>query len=96
MLCVYGEMKCAKIEGDANTQTWLKHVEEGLQRLTDEEQATFERLYFDRMTQEEAAEDLYIDPSTISRRKKRIIDYMSMYLFPDEYLTELLGGKKNE
>lgn len=96
LMCVYGEMKCAKIEGDETTKAWLKRVEEGLKRLTEDEQATFERLYFDHMTQEETAEDLYIDTSTVSRRRKRILEFMSMYLFPDEYLKQIIGGNDSE
>ena len=45
-------------------------------------------LYIRQLTQEEAAEAVECDPSTVSRRKRRALEKLSLILYPDQYLRE--------
>lgn len=87
-LCVYGDMKRAKVKGGEPTQAWLAHVTAGLAHLSNEELLTVRCLYIEQMTQEEAAETMECDPRTIARRKQRAVEWLALFLYPDEYLQD--------
>lgn len=46
--------------------------------------------YFQKMTHEEIAEFIDVDPSTVTRRKNRIVKRLSFMLFPSDAINELL------
>ena len=87
-LCVYGELKRMKTAGGEKTQAFVAQVSAALALLTMKEQHVVQNLYIMQMTQEEAAEALDCDVSTIARRKRRVIDRLALHLYPDEYLRE--------
>lgn len=63
-----------------------------LDRFSESDYQIIEYKYFEQMTHEEIAEELEIDPKTVTRRKNRIIKRLSFMLFPDDAIEEL----KNE
>lgn len=87
-LCVYGEIKRTKTAGGEQTQAFIAQVSAALAHLTTEEQMTIQALYIRQMTQEEAAEAVDCDPSTVSRRKRRALERMALLLYPDQYLRD--------
>lgn len=87
-LCVYGKIKRMKTTGGEKTQAFVAQVSAALAQLSTEEQHVVQSLYIREMTQEEAAEALDCDVSTIARRKRRVIDSLALHLYPDEYLQE--------
>lgn len=58
------------------------------QRKIGENMRVIQALYIRQLTQEEAAEAVECDPSTVSRRKRRALERLSLILFPDQYLRE--------
>lgn len=87
-LCVYGEIKRTKTAGGDETKAFVSRVSAALANLATEEQLIIQALYIRQMTQEEAAEAVECDPSTVSRRKRRALERLSLILFPDQYLRE--------
>lgn len=87
-LCVYGKLKRMKTAGGEKTQAFVSQLSAALALLSIEEQHVVQSLYIREMTQEEAAEALDCDVSTIARRKRRVIDSLALHLYPDEYLQE--------
>lgn len=87
-LCVYGDMKRAQVTGGEKTQAFMGQINAALAHLTTEELLTVQSLYIMQMTQEAAAEALECDPRTIARRKQRAIDWLALYLYPDQYLQD--------
>lgn len=87
-LCVYGQIKRTKTEGGEQTKAFMEQVTAALGELSNDEQLTIKSLYIMKMTQEEAAEAIDCDPSTISRRKRRAIERLALILYPDQYLTD--------
>lgn len=87
-LCVYGEIKRTKAAGGDSTQAFIARVNAALASLGEEEQLIVQALYIRQMTQEEAAEAVECDPSTVSRRKRRALERLALILFPDQYLQE--------
>lgn len=87
-LCVYGEIKRTKTDGGEKTRAFVARVNAALANLGTEEQLIIQALYIRQMTQEEAAEAVDCDPSTVSRRKRRALEKLSIILYPDQYLQE--------
>ena len=71
---------------------FIDRLEESINKLSESDYRIIEYKYFDQMTHEEIAEELDIDPKTVTRRKNRIIKRLSFMLFPDDAIEEL----KNE
>ena len=71
---------------------FLKILEKSFNKFSQEDRLIIELKYFEKMTHEEIAEEMDIDPKTVTRRKNRIIKRLSFMLFPDEAIEEL----KNE
>ncbi len=46
--------------------------------------------YFERMTHEDIGFEIEVDPSTVCRQKNRLIRKLSVYLFPDDSLREMM------
>lgn len=87
-LCVYGEIKRTKTAGGEQTQAFISQVSAALAHLDTEEQLIVQALYIRQLTQEEAAEAVECDPSTVSRRKRRALERLALILYPDQYLRE--------
>jgi RNA polymerase sigma factor (sigma-70 family) len=70
----------------------LDALRDSLEKLEDDEDySIIEMKYFEKMTHEEIAEELFIDPSTVTRRKNKIVKRLSFMLFPHESLNELIN-----
>ena len=87
-LCVYGKIKRTRTEGGEKTAAFMARMAAALGHLSVDELETIKSLYVLEMTQEEAAEALDCDVSTIARRKRRMINNLALHLYPDEYLQE--------
>ena len=87
-LCVYGEIKRTKTAGGEQTRAFMARMSAALAVLEDGEQLIIQALYIRQMTQEEAAEAVDCDPSTVSRRKRRALERLALILYPDQYLQE--------
>lgn len=87
-LRVYGEIKRTRTEGGADTQAFVARIAAAISVLPLEEQYTIVRLYIEGLTNETAAEADECDPSTVSRRKKRALERVAMYLYTDQYIRE--------
>lgn len=88
-LCIYGKIKRTKTVGGEQTAALMAQVAAALSNLSDDELATVECLYIVGMTQEEAAEEIECDTSTISRRKRRALERVALLMYPDQYITEM-------
>ena len=63
-----------------------------LNKLQDDEDfEIIDMKYFQKMTHEEIAEFIDVDPSTVTRRKNRIVKRLSFMLFPGDAINELLN-----
>ena len=71
---------------------FIDRLKESIDKFSDDDRLIIEMKYFEKMTHEEIAEELNIDPKTVTRRKNRIIKRLSFMLFPDDAIEEL----KNE
>lgn len=71
---------------------FIDALKESINKLSESDYLIIEYKYFNKMTHEEIAEELDIDPKTVTRRKNRIIKRLSFMLFPDDAIEEL----KNE
>ncbi len=87
-LCFYGEVKRTKTAGGEKTAAFLARINAALANLSQEEQITIQALYIRQMTQEQAAEAMECDTSTVSRRKRRALERLGLILYPDQYLQE--------
>ncbi len=47
-------------------------------------------MYFDGKSREYAAEQMDVNPTTISRNKKRLLSQLTVLLFSDEYIDKLI------
>ena len=73
-------------------EPFIKRVNDCLDRLKDDEDFDIiDMKYFQKMTHEEIAEFIGVDPSTVTRRKNRIVKRLSFMLFPSEAINELLN-----
>lgn len=87
-LRVYGEIKRTRTEGGMQTAAFMGQITQALGHLSTDEQLIVQSLYILRMTQEEAAEAVDCDTSTISRRKRRALERLALMLYPDQYLQD--------
>lgn len=87
-LCVYGELKRMKTAGGEKTQAFVAQISAALAQLPTDELCIVQSLYIMQMTQEEAAEAVECDVSTVARRKRRALDRLALHLYPDQYLQD--------
>lgn len=71
---------------------FLNTLVNALEKFSETDRLIIELKYFEKRTHEEIAEELDIDPRTVTRKKNRIIKRLSFILFPDDAIEEL----KNE
>mgnify|MGYP003290905991 CR=1 FL=1 len=73
-------------------EPFLNRLRECLERLKDDDDFDIiDMKYFQQMTHEEIAEFIDVDPSTVTRRKNRIVKRLSFMLFPSDAINELLN-----
>lgn len=87
-LCLYGDLKRSKTAGGEKTQAFVAQITAAMAQLSTDEQLTLQSIFILQMTQEETAEAVDCDPSTIARRKRRAIERLALFLYPDSYLQE--------
>lgn len=88
-LRVFGEIKRAQAAGSADESTFEMRVAQALSTLTVEEQRTIHHTFVDGLTTEKAAEVEACAASTVSRRKKRALERLTMILYTDQYTLEM-------
>lgn len=72
---------------------FIQTINDGLERISDDSDfEIIELKYFEKLTHEEIAEAMGIDPKTVTRRKNRIIKRLSFILFPSEAIHELINN----
>lgn len=72
---------------------FIRSALEALEKVSsDPDFEIIEHKYFDKMTHEEIAEIMEIDPKTVTRRKNRIVKRLAFILFPSEAIHELINN----
>lgn len=84
----YGLLK-AQNTGGRSTDQFIRMMESALKQLRhDTYYDVIVYKYFEHKTNEEIAELLYCDVSTVSRHKKRLVRELSFMIFSDQAITE--------
>ena len=90
LLRTYSDLKVINPEPGSATNTMLKKVDKALQALEgDEYCGLIQMIYVEGMTREECAEFYGVEPITITRNKKRLVEKMKNILFADDVIKEL-------
>lgn len=77
-------------DGHELTESFIEEIQEALDRLKDDFYFNIiEYKYFEKLTQEEIAEKLNCDVSTVTRNKNRLIRRLGFILFSDQAIEEL-------
>lgn len=67
-------------------------LEKALEKIKkDEYYEIIELYYFENKSRMEISEELCVDPATVSRNRKRLIDILKADIFPDDFLDEIVG-----
>lgn len=75
-----------------DTKRYIHFIDAAIERLKGDKFFNIIAMkYFEGMTHEEIAEVFEVDPSTVCRNKNRLINKLSIYLFPDDKLNEILS-----
>lgn len=73
-------------------EPFLCLLKESLEKLKHEPDfEIIEMKYFQKLTHEQIAELIDVDPSTVTRRKNRIVKRLSFMLFPADAINELIN-----
>ena len=70
------------------TRAFVAEITAALLQLPTDEQLTIQHIYIMQLTNEETAEVMECDPSTVSRRKRRALDRLALYLYTDKYIQD--------
>ena len=90
LLKKYQQLKMAEVEKGSITETTLRKVDAALDALKDDDYSgLIEMIYFEGKTREECAEFFNVEPLTITRNKKRLVDSLKNILFADDVIKEL-------
>lgn len=72
------------------TKSQIRLVKSALKKIEDDPYYEIIPLYyFDRMTIEEIAEECEWSTGTVSKHKKKLINELKVYIFPDTFINEL-------
>ncbi len=72
------------------TKRFINIVESALEKINQDPYYDIIRLkYFEEKSREEIADILYVDVSTVTRNKNRLVDLIKVNLFSDEVIMEL-------
>lgn len=70
----------------------IEMLEKALEKIKkDEYYEIIELYYFENKSRMEISEELCVDPATVSRNRKRLIDILKADIFPDDFLDEIVG-----
>ena len=70
----------------------IEMLEKALEKIKkDEYYEIIELYYFENKSRMEISEELCVDPATVSRNRKRLIDILKVDIFPDDFLDEIVG-----
>lgn len=92
---VYGdeilETRISELEQiSVKTKSQIRLVNSALKKIEDNEYYDIIPMYyFDDMTIEQIAEELGCATGTISTNKKKLVDKLKVYIFPDTFMNEL-------
>lgn len=87
------EIQIAKFrEAIEKTESYIDKIDKAVSKLEGEPYHDIIRMrYFEGMTRGEIAEELFIDESTVSRNKNKLINILQIHFFPNDYLSDLMG-----
>lgn len=75
-----------------DTRRYIKIIDDALEKLQgDKLFGIIDMKYFKDMTHEDIGFEFDVDASTISRNKNRLVKKLSIQLFPDDALNEMLS-----
>lgn len=85
--------KIKAIEDAINdTQLYIDMINDALDKIRNDEYfPIIEMKYGKSMTHEEIGEELEVDATTVGRNKNKLIRKLSIQLFPDESISELMS-----
>ena len=92
---VYGdeilETRISELEQiSIKTKSQIRLVNNALKKIKDNDYyEIISMYYFDGMTIEEIAEELDCAVGTVSSNKKKLVDKLKVYIFPDTFMNEL-------
>ncbi len=70
----------------------IEMLEKALEKIKkDDYYEIIELYYFENKSRMEISEELCVDPATVSRNRKRLIDILKADIFPDDFLDEIVG-----
>ena len=70
----------------------IEMLEKALEKIKkDDYYEIIELYYFENKSRMEISEELCVDPATVSRNRKRLIDILKSDIFPDDFLDEIVG-----
>lgn len=90
LLKKYKQLKMSDAQKGSITDVTLKKVDFALKTLEgDDYEGLIEMIYFEEKTREECAEFFGVEPLTITRNKKRLVNSLKNILFADDVIKEL-------
>lgn len=90
LLKKYKQLKMSDAQKGSITDVTLKKVDFALKTLEDDDyEGLIEMIYFEEKTREECAEFFGVEPLTITRNKKRLVNSLKNILFADDVIKEL-------
>lgn len=90
LLKKYKQLKMSNAQKGSITDITLKKVDFALETLEgDDYEGLIEMIYFEEKTREECAEFFGVEPLTITRNKKRLVNSLKNILFADDVIKEL-------
>ena len=90
LLKKYKQLKMSDAQKGSITDITLKKVDFALKTLEgDDYEGLIEMIYFEEKTREECAEFFGVEPLTITRNKKRLVNSLKNILFADDVIKEL-------
>lgn len=86
----YKKLKASNPESESVTGKTIKKVESAIKVFAHDDYAgLIEMIYFKNMTREECAEYFGVEPITITRNKRRMVNELKNVLFADDVIKEL-------
>lgn len=78
-------------EGNIQTKKIVENIDRALKMIKDDYYFdVIQMIFFDNLSREQAAEHMNTSVTTISRNKKRLVEALSVMLFSDEYIHNLI------
>lgn len=78
-------------EDNTQTKKIVENIDRALKMINDDYYFDIiQMLFFDKLSREQVAEHMNTSVTTISRNKKRLVESLSVILFSDEYIRNLI------